>query len=97
VISPFQYPGRLSWHYSCCFNQNQSLYFRDVEWFHDKELEMTRTEAIKIARKLSTTSNPLSVIFDKDREDFFISESDIFFIDNDFYENQPYEIIAVFK
>jgi hypothetical protein len=58
---------------------------------------MTRTEAIKIARQLSSINNPLSVIFDKARDDFFISEGDIFFVDNDFYEKQSFEIVAVFK
>lgn len=59
--------------------------------------KMTKTEAIKLARQLSSEYNPLSVVFDKDLNDFFISEGDVFFIGNDFYEKQCYEIIAVFK
>jgi len=59
--------------------------------------EMTRAEAIKIARQLSSKEKPLSVVFDKDRDDFFISNGDVFFIHDDFYQKQSYEIVAVFK
>ncbi len=58
---------------------------------------MTRAEAIKIARQLSSEESPLSVVFDKDRNDFFISEGGAFYIDDDFYQKQSYEIVAVFK
>lgn len=58
---------------------------------------MTRAEAIKIARQLSSEENPLSVVFDKDRNDFFISEGGVFYIADDFYQKQSYEIVAIFK
>jgi hypothetical protein len=66
-------------------------------WISKKQHHMTKTEAIKLARQLSSEYNPLSVVFDKDLNDFFISEGDVFFIGDDFYEKQSYEIIAVFK
>jgi hypothetical protein len=63
----------------------------------NKQDTMTRVEAIKIARQLSSEENPLSVVFDKDRNDFFISEGGVFYIVDDFYQKQSYEIVAVFK
>lgn len=58
---------------------------------------MTKNEALKLARRLSSESKPLTVVFDKNLNDFFISEGDYFFVGEPFYERQPYEIIAVFK
>ena len=58
---------------------------------------MTKNEALQIARQLSSEHNPLTVVFDKDLNDFFISEGDYFFVRDTFYERQPYEIVAIFK
>lgn len=58
---------------------------------------MTKNEALQLARQLSSEHNPLTVVFDKDLNDFFISEGDCFFVTDTFYVRQPYEIIAIFK
>jgi hypothetical protein len=58
---------------------------------------MTKKEALQLARQLSSEYNPLTVVFDRNLNDFFISEGDYFFLSDTFYERQPYEIIAVFK
>ena len=58
---------------------------------------MTKKEALQLARQLSSEYNPLTVVFDRNLNDFFISEGDYFFLSEPFYERQPYEIIAVFK
>jgi len=58
---------------------------------------MTRADAIKQAKKLSKQNKQLFVIFDKELNDYFISEGQDFYISNDFYEASPYEIIEKFR
>ena len=58
---------------------------------------MTRTEAIKQAKELSRQNQSLVVVFDKELNDYFISERQSFPIPDSFYENSPYEIIEVFN
>jgi hypothetical protein len=57
---------------------------------------MNLTEAIKQAKKLSKQNKPLLVIFDKELNDYFISEAQNFPIPDNFYETSPYEIIEIF-
>lgn len=58
---------------------------------------MTRAEAIKQAKELSKQNIPLLVIFDKELEDYFISEGQNFPMPDKFYETSPYEVIEIFK
>lgn len=58
---------------------------------------MTRTEAIKQAKTLSRRYKRLFVIFDKELNDFFISEGESFHKSNNFYEPCNYEVIKVFE
>lgn len=58
---------------------------------------MTRNEAIKIAKQLSGDQKELAVVFDRQLNDYFISESEWFQQCNDFYSTSGYEIICLFK
>lgn len=58
---------------------------------------MTRKEAIKQAKKLSNQNKPLFVVFDKELNDYFISEGQNFHIPDNFYETSPYTIIEIFN
>jgi len=58
---------------------------------------MTKTEAIQQAKEIAGSKTPLFVIFDKELNDFFISEVNNFSSTNDFYGTSPYEIIEIFK
>ena len=57
---------------------------------------MERTEAMELARKLSDGTRRLAVIFDKEFDDFFVSEGDSFKLDENFYKPSPYEVVATF-
>ena len=57
---------------------------------------MKRTEAMELARKLSDGTRRLAVIFDKECNDFFVSEGDNFQLDDNFYKPSPYEVVATF-
>ena len=57
---------------------------------------MTRTEAIKQAEELARQNQSLVVVFDRELNDYFISERQNFPIPDSFYETSPYEIIEVF-
>jgi len=58
---------------------------------------MTKSEAIQQAKEIAGSRKPLFVIFDKELNDFFISEGNNFSNTNDFYEASPYEIIEIFN
>lgn len=58
---------------------------------------MTRNEAIRIAKQLSGDEKSLSVVFDKQLNDYFISESEWFHSSDEFYGKPGYEIIGIFK
>lgn len=58
---------------------------------------MTKAEAIQQAKTLSTRYERLFVIFDKELNDFFISEGENFHKFNNFYETCNYEVIKVFE
>ena len=57
---------------------------------------MTRSEAIVLARQLSDDTRRLFVVFDKQLNDFFISEGEGFSLIDEFYETIPYDIIDAF-
>ena len=58
---------------------------------------MTKAEAIKQARLIAGSHKRLFVIFDRDLNDFFISEGQDFYKHNAFYETSPYKIIKIFN
>ena len=57
---------------------------------------MTRSEAITLAKQLSDETRRLFVVFDKQLNDFFISEGEGFSLIDEFYETIPYDIIDTF-
>lgn len=58
---------------------------------------MTRKEAIQIAKQLAGDEKQLSVVFDKQLNDYFISESDWSHNYDDFYQKPGYKLIGIFK
>ncbi len=59
--------------------------------------QMTRKEAIQIAKLLAGEDKKLSVVFDKQLKDYFISENDWSFHHSDFYQESNYKLIGIFK
>lgn len=57
---------------------------------------MTRNEAIEHAEKLSIRGKPLAVIFDKEYNNYFITESERFYVNENFYQESTYEVIGVY-
>ncbi len=57
---------------------------------------MTRAEAIRQAKKLSEEGRQLAIVFDKEYQDFFITEGELAFINDDFYSTSPYEIVRIY-
>jgi hypothetical protein len=57
---------------------------------------MTRTEAIALAKQLSTRDRPIFVIYDKELKHYFVSDGEGFDQDTRFYEDSPYEIVDTF-
>lgn len=57
---------------------------------------MTREEAIKIAKQLSHENKRMTVLFDKEFNDFFITEGEYFHTENDFYKSNPYKVVETF-
>lgn len=57
---------------------------------------MTRDEAIRLANQLAATDKPLAVIFDKQLNDYFISENDGLYLKDGFYGDSVYELVGTF-
>jgi hypothetical protein len=58
---------------------------------------MTRSEALQQAKQLSEDGKKIAVVFDKEYQDFFITEGDVSFDVDDFYKPTPYEVVSVFS
>ncbi len=58
---------------------------------------MTRSEALQQAKQLSEHGKKVVVLFDKEYQDFFITEGDVSFDVDDFYKPIPYEVVTVYS
>ena len=58
---------------------------------------MTRSEAIKLAAQLSGDDRFFAVVFDRDMNDYFISESDYFLEKNSVLERTPFKVARTFN
>jgi len=71
------------------------MYF--FQYIEEGSQPMTRSEAIKLATQLSGDERFFAVVFDKELNDYFISESDYFVDKNNLLEQAPYEVTMTFN